>query len=205
MCLFAHTLLVETARLAVTLLSSLCMDRFGVHYPPSLGALRGVCNAILFSRKKKEQAASPNSNSWGAILSFSGREFETRQVHLFASFRVCLFVFFFFPICFENVARRELAQVHPRKFTCAGSSAWKYSVIVAARAHLRKVCVCGQIYGRCLGEIYWCNFGFICGRGFEPQQALYNLFSLPFIFVRRLLCFRFFVSLPRICILRYNV
>ena len=127
-------------------------------------------------------------------------------MHLFASFLVCLFAFVFFPISFENVARRELAQVHPRKFTCAGSSAWKYSVIVAARAHLRKVCVCGQIYGRCLGEIYWCNFGFICGRGFEPQQALYKLLSLPFIFVRRLLSFPFFcVAAKNLHFTLYNV
>ena len=65
----------KTARLATTL-GSLCRERFGVHYHPRLGALRVVyrvsrvacatCNAIFFLKKKKKQAAVPNS-AWAQL------------------------------------------------------------------------------------------------------------------------------------------
>ena len=68
---------LKTARLAVTL-GSLCRDRFGVHYHPSLDALRAVCrvarvhvppcNAILFSRKKTGRRSKLLASNVGCFL-----------------------------------------------------------------------------------------------------------------------------------------
>lgn len=72
---------LKTAQISVAF-GSLCRDRFGVHYHPSLGPPRAVCRVSRVHVQQK-QAAGPNS--LGTTLSLR-REFEPRQEFL----RVCV-------------------------------------------------------------------------------------------------------------------
>ena len=72
---------LKTARLAKTL-GSLCRDRLGVHYHPTLGALGAVCRAsrvhvpfvmryqVHFFSKKKKEAAGPLLGSNAGVFFF---------------------------------------------------------------------------------------------------------------------------------------
>ena len=70
---------MKTARLATTL-GFLCRDRFGLDYCSALGALRALCRVsrvhvprgmkwFSSTKKKKEQAAGPNSLVGATLMS----------------------------------------------------------------------------------------------------------------------------------------
>ena len=105
-CFLLIRISLKTARL-VTILGLLCRDRFGVHYHPSLGALRAVCRVsrmhvprvmpCFFSPKKENRP--PVQIAWVQLFEFEDASSSPGKRSFF--FFVCLFSLF--PICFTDV------------------------------------------------------------------------------------------------------